>query len=100
MAMVFQLHPVNVPPLHLSYISFAIICHIVLPTPPNKSEYDNRKCYDIGAAINNYMDSPELEATLVFNIDDTNITKPIRTQIDELGVSNPVSSQQKKAHQR
>ena len=100
MAMVFQLHPVNIPPLHLSYISFAIICHIVLPTPPNNSEYVNRKCYDIGAALNNYMDAPELEATLVFNIDDTNITKPVRTQIDELGVSKPISSHQQKANQR
>ena len=97
MAMVFQLHTVNVPPLHLSYISFAIICHVLLPTPPNNSEYDNRKCYDIGAAIDN---SPELEATLVFNIDDTNITKPVRTQIEELGVLKPISSHQKKANQR
>ena len=73
---------------------------MLLPTPPNNSEYDNRKCYDIGAAINNYMDSPELEAILVFNIDDTNITKPVRTQIDELGVSKPISSHQQKANQR
>ena len=100
MAMVFQLHPVNIPPLHLSYISFAIICHVLLPTPPKNSEYDNKKCYDIGAAINNYMDSPELEAILVFNIDDTNITKPVRTQIDELGVSKPISSHQQNTNQR
>ena len=100
MAMVFQLHQINIPPLHLSYISFAIICHMLLPTPPNNSEYDNRKCYDIGGAINNQIDSAALEATFVFNIDDMNITQSARNQFDELGVSKHISSHQQKANHR
>ena len=99
MAMVFQLHQINIPPLHLSYITFAIICHILVPTPPNNSEYDNIKCYDIGGAINNHIDSAALGTTLAFNIDDTNITQSARTQFDELGVSKPISSQQQKANE-
>ena len=73
---------------------------MLLPTPPNNSEYDNRKCYDIGGAINNHIDSAALETTLVFNIDDMNITQSARTQFDELCVSNPISSHPQKASQR
>ena len=61
---------------------------MLLPTPPNNSEYDNRKCYDIGGAINNHIDSGAPETTLVFNIDDMNITQSARTHFDELGVEN------------
>lgn len=69
-------------------------------TPPDNSEYDNRKCYDIGGAINNHIDSLALGTTVVFNIDNMNITQSARTHSDQFGMSKPISSHQLKANER
>ena len=48
MAVVFQFHRINLHPLHLSYITFAVVAIILLPSPKRDSEYNGKHCYDLG----------------------------------------------------
>ena len=48
MAVVFQFHRINQHPLHLSYITFAFIAIIMLPSPNKSSDDSGRHCYDLG----------------------------------------------------
>ena len=48
MAVVFQFHRINLPPLHLSYITFAMLAIILLPSPNQNSNHCGTQCYDLG----------------------------------------------------
>jgi hypothetical protein len=48
MAVVFQFHRINQHPLHLSYITFALIAIMTLPSPNEISEDNGRHCFDLG----------------------------------------------------
>ena len=48
MAVVFQFHRINQHPLHLSYITFALIAIMTLPSPNESSEDSGRQCFDLG----------------------------------------------------
>ena len=48
MAVVFQFHRINLPPLHLSYITFAMLAIILLPSSNQNSNHCGAQCYDLG----------------------------------------------------
>ena len=49
MAIAFQFHRINLPPLHLSYITFAILAVFLLPSSNKGPDYNGIQCYDLGA---------------------------------------------------
>ena len=53
MAAAFQFHRINLPPLHLSYITFAMLAVILLPSPNQDSAHCGKKCYDLGTISEN-----------------------------------------------
>ena len=69
MAVVFQFHRINQHPLHLSYITFALIAIITLPSPNEYSEDSGRHCFDLGkintdvAIANKWISMNELKDT-------------------------------------
>ena len=48
MAVAFQFHRINLPPLHLSYVTFGVLAIILLPSPNKDSDYSGKQCYDLG----------------------------------------------------
>ena len=47
MAVAFQFHRINLPPLHLSYVTFGVLAIILLPSPNKDSDYSGKQCYDL-----------------------------------------------------
>ena len=47
MAVAFQFHRINLPPLNLSYVTFGVLAIILLPSPNKDSDYSGKQCYDL-----------------------------------------------------
>ena len=68
MSMVFQMHRINVHSLHFSYIIFASIAIIILPAPSINSNWNGKKCYDLGRIDQNII--PEVDIVVPDSLDD------------------------------
>ena len=84
MAVVFQFHRINQHPLHLSYITFALIAIMTLPSPNEHSEDSGRHCFDLGklntdaVVANKWISLNELKSTK--NTSETFDTKTDNTE--------------------
>ena len=71
MAVAFQFHRINLPPLHLSYVTFGVLAVILLPSPNKDSDYSGKQCYDLGTISVN----AEIEDNW-YSFDDVSIKLP------------------------